>query len=265
MLKEELTAFLRDKRIWLDTDAGQHFLVDEAVLAAIVDAAKLKPEDHVWEVGPGIGILTRELVKKVKLVTAVEIDTRFPRLIKEFTGNPKNLTIIEGNSLQVQSPGTAYKVVANIPYHITSPLLTHLLLESPERPQSMTLLIQREVAENIASEGSDSILTVLVGLFGTAKIVKMVPPTAFLPPPEVDSAVLHVDCFPKPKADIETAKSILKLAKHAMHQRRKMLRNTIGSLPSGAEAMEACGISPDRRPQTLTTDEWIALEKKLRS
>lgn len=265
MLKDEVIGFLKSHRLRLDTDAGQHFLVDEGTLDEIVAAAELSPKDSVLEIGPGIGILTRELLKRAGHVTAVEIDPRFPPLIRSFCEASPRLTISEGNALRQESPPAPYKVVANIPYHITSPLLHHLLLEVADRPVSITLLIQREVAENIVSSGSDSILTVLVGLFGKAELTWLVPPSAFIPAPKVDSAVLHINCHPKPKADPETAERILRLAKHAMHQRRKMLRNTIGSLEGGAAALEKVGISPDRRPQTVTVDEWIALEATLRA
>ena len=265
MLKEEILGFLRKNHLRLDTDAGQHFLVDEGTLDEIVAAAELSPKDSVLEIGPGIGILTRELLKRAGHVTAVEIDARFPPLIRSFCGETSKLTISVGNALQEQSPAAPYKVVANIPYHITSPLLHHLLLEVADRPTSITLLIQREVAENIVSSGSDSILTVLVALFGKAELTWLVPPTAFIPAPKVDSAVLHIQFFKEPKTDPDTTQRILKLAKHAMHQRRKMLRNTIGSLEGGEAAMEKTKISPDRRPQTLTTDEWIALEAAIRS
>lgn len=264
MLKDEVLSFLQAHHIRLDTSAGQHFLVEEDVLEYILASAEITEKDHVVEIGPGIGILTRELLKSAGRVTAVEIDARFPRLIKAFCGDTSRLEIHLGNALQHRMPDTAYKVVANIPYHITSPLLHHLLMESPMRPESLTLLIQKEVAENIASPESDSILSVLTALFGTAEIVCTVPPRAFVPWPKVDSAVIHIRCHAEPKADNETARRILTVAKHAMHQRRKMLRNSIGSLPNGMEAMAQAGIKPDRRPQTLHIDEWIALEQALR-
>lgn len=266
MVDENVRALLRKYRIRLDTDAGQHFLTDEDTLGEIICAAKLQSSDHVWEIGPGIGVLTLELLKRAGRVTAVEIDPRFPHIIREVAENNPKLTVILGNALQTPTPTDGpFKVVANIPYHITSPLLHHFFLESAILPTSITLLIQREVAENIASKGSDSILTVLTRLFGEPELLRLVPPDSFLPPPKVDSAVLHIDCFPEPKVDRETARKVLGVVKHAMSQRRKMLSNSIGNLPGGMGAMEKAGISPDRRPQTLTVDEWIALERELRT
>lgn len=264
MIDEKIRDLLRKNGIRLNTDAGQHFLRDEDVLAEIISAANIRPSDRIWEIGPGIGVLTKELVKRAARVTSVEIDPRFPPLIREYTENARNLEIIVGNALHTPTPTDGpYKVIANIPYHITSPLLHHLFLESAVLPSSITFLIQREVAENIASKTSESILTVLTHIFGQPSLLRLVSPDAFLPPPAVDSAVLHIQCFSKPKADKETAQKILNLAKHAMSKRRKMLSNSIGELPSGMESLAAVKIDHTRRPQTLTIEEWIALEVEL--
>ncbi len=265
MLLDEIRQFLKQNGIYLDTDKGQHFLIDEFVLEDIIAAAHLKPTDRIVEIGPGIGILTRELLKSVSHVTAIEIDNTLIPFLRVFTGigNPK-LTIVQGSALEVPMPSDhPYTIVANIPYHITSPLLTHTLIEAERRPTSLTLLIQREVAENICSEESSSILTVLVRLFGTPSLVRLVEPECFFPQPKVDSAVLHIECFAEPKANRETVQHILKLAKLAFTQRRKMLRNSIGAMPKGPEAMLEAKIDPKRRPQTLTIDEWIALDAAL--
>ena len=265
MIDEKMKDSLRKHGIRLNTDAGQHFLVDEDVLAEIICAADLRPTDRVFEIGPGIGVLTAELLQRAAHVTAVEIDPRFPPIIREFTDHSPKLDIILGNALQTPTPSDGpYKVVANIPYHITSPLLHHLFLESTILPTSVTFLIQREVAENIASKSSDSILTVLTRIFGEPALLRLVAPESFLPPPKVDSAVLHIRCYEKPKVDRSVAEKILSLAKHGMSKRRKMLSNSIGELPHGMDAMKAVHIDATRRPQTLSIDEWIALEAELR-
>ena len=270
MLADTIRQFLHKNGIWLDTNKGQHFLIDESVLEDIVTVADIQTSDSVVEIGPGIGVLTRELISRAKHVTAIEIDPRMIPLLRIFTMDadakiPKNLEVIEANALQAPMPTEKYKIVANIPYHITSPLLAHVLLESPQNPTSLTLLIQREVAENICSVESDSILTILVRLFGTPSLVRLVPPHCFLPPPKVDSAVIHIECFAQPKADPETIQRILKLAKLAFSKRRKMLRNTIGETPGGTEAMMQATIDPMRRPQTLSIDEWITLDNALQN
>lgn len=269
MLAKEIKGFLHLNGIRLNTDLGQHFLIDDGVLSKILQSAKLREGDRVLEIGPGIGILTHELLKHGALVTAVEIDPRMIPLLRTYvTKNGStattNLNVIQGNALHADLPiKSPFKVIANIPYHITSPLLHRLLIEVSPRPQSLTLLIQKEVAENICSVGSESILTVLTQIFGTAEYVCDVPPSCFLPPPAVDSAVIHIDCYPEPLADATTTEKILSLVKHAMSKRRKMLSNSIGSLPFGMEAMESASIDPKRRPQTLRIDEWIALQKAI--
>ncbi len=269
MLREEVLKFLQSNDVRLNTDIGQHFLIDPFVLETILEAAKLKANEHVIEVGPGIGVLTRELLGKQADVTAIEIDPRFIPLLKAFVkpiAKSQKLQAILGNALHIPPPTQGpYKVVANIPYHITSPLLHHFLLEATVRPASMTVLIQKEVAENICDDGSRSILTVLVKLFGKPTLECIVPPACFVPPPAVDSAVIHIECFNEPIVDTETAKKVLALAKHAMSGRRKMLNNTIGKLPGGSEALKNASIPASLRPQDLSVEQWIALEKILRA
>ncbi len=255
----DIGSFLQQKGIRLNTDLGQHFLVDEDVLHSIIEAAKIEADDHILEIGSGIGVLTKELVKRAKQVTSIELDRRMIDLLLEFTGNPKNLTLIQGNALEVEFPSEPYKIVANIPYHITSPLLRHSFLESSVHPKSMTLLIQKEVAEKICDTKDHGILTILVGLFGTASLVRSVPPKAFLPPPKVDSSVIHIECFQEPKTDRKTIDEVFRLTKIGFSQKRKMLRNTIGELEGGMERLMKTSIDATRRPQTLSIDEWIKL------
>lgn len=271
MLSDDVRSFLRQYSIRLDKELGQHFLIDESILETIVKTARIKPGDRIIEIGPGIGILTRELLRHGANVTAVELDERFLPLLREFACNnltpiTYHLTPLQGNALHTPlNPIAPYKVVANIPYAITSPLLRRLLLELPDRPTSLTLLIQREVAETICAPTTEGILNVLVRLCCIPKLIRNVPGDAFLPPPEVESAILHIECLEKPLADKETIQSILRLTKHAMSGRRKMLRNTVGSLPEGMDALSKAGIDPTRRPQTLTVEEWMRLEREIRS
>ncbi|MDD5054853.1 MAG: 16S rRNA (adenine(1518)-N(6)/adenine(1519)-N(6))-dimethyltransferase RsmA [Candidatus Peribacteraceae bacterium] len=269
MLADDVRDFLHRHKVWLTKDLGQHFLTDDAVLGEILQAAKVKPGDNVLEIGPGIGILTRELLRAGANVTAVELDERMLPLLKEFIGQELtadrcSLIAVQGNALHTPiSIPPPYSVVANIPYAITSPLLRRLLLELPDLPTSLTLLIQREVAETICAKTTEGILTALVGLCGKPTLIRHVPSVAFLPPPAVESSVLHIECFKEPLADRDTIKRILKLVKHAMSGRRKMLRNTVGSLPDGMKALEETGIDPERRPQTMHVEEWMKLERNI--
>ncbi len=291
-----IAAFLRAHDFVLRKSLGQHFLTDASVLSKILETAAIEPSDHIVEIGPGIGVLTKELLKHAAQVTAIEYDLRLIPLLQEFitetvkpaevsesqekihasnfqyvnilkigsaaSGIPETkLTIVHGDALEIPFPSEPYKIVANIPYHITSPLLRHAFRESEVHPKSMTLLIQREVAEKIVAKKDFGLLTILVSLFGTPKIVKIVPPGAFLPPPKVDSAILHIDCFPKPLASPEIIDEVFRLTKTAFGQKRKMLRNTLGGLEKGMELLAKANIDPTRRPQMLTVEEWIRLAR----
>jgi 16S rRNA (adenine1518-N6/adenine1519-N6)-dimethyltransferase len=265
---QQIKDFLRSHQFRLDTNKGQHFLVDEEALETIVDTAAIEETDHIVEIGPGIGILTRELLKRADSVTAIELDERLPPLLKQYielddeaAERFPRLEIIRGNALLVPFPETPYKIVANIPYHITSPLLRHACIESKHPPTSITLLIQREVAEKICDTESAGMLTIFVRLFGTPTFIRIVRPNSFLPPPAVDSAILHIEPYEKPLADLETIESVLKLTKVAFSQKRKMLSNSLGKLPGGMELLEKAGILPDRRPETLDIEEWLTLAK----
>lgn len=266
-LAQRVARFCREHGLRMNTDLGQHFLGDDAVLEAILEAADIKEGEKIVEIGPGIGVLTKELMRRTADVTAVELDRRFIPLMEAYIRwNDPALplpTVIQGNALDVPLPDGPYKMVANIPYHITSPLLRHAFLEGSHQPTSLTLLIQREVAEKICDDHDRGLLTIIVGLFGAPRIVTLVPPGAFLPPPKVDSAVLHIDCFAEPKADPAILEKVFLLTKHAFSQKRKMLRNTIPNLPGGETWLVKAGIDPQRRPQTLTVDEWIALARAM--
>lgn len=259
--------FCKAHRLRLNTDLGQHFLIDEATLDAIIGASSLQAGERALEIGPGIGVLTERLLQAGAQVTAIELDSRMLPLLAMFTakdGKPHpNLTVVQGNALDVPFPQEPYRIVANIPYHITSPLLRHAFLESPVPPKSLTLLIQREVAERIADPEDRGLLSIIVALFGKARIVKHVPPQSFLPPPAVDSAVLHIDCHSAPLVAADAIDHLIWTLKMAFHQKRKMLRTTIGRLHGGEEALNSAGIAGDRRPQTLTPEEWIELARWL--
>lgn len=263
-LKDRVSGFCRATGLTLNTDLGQHYLVDETALESIVASGKITAGELVVEIGAGIGVLTEELLKAGARVRTVEFDGRVIPLLKAYVNAAQwegKLDIIEGNALDVPLPDEPYKVIANIPYHITSPLLRHMFLESPRGPSSVSLLIQREVAERICDPEDRGLLTVVVSLFGTPSIVRHVPPAAFMPPPAVDSSIMHIDCYEKPLADGSTIDAVIALLKLCFGQKRKMLRNTLGSLPNGDALMASTGIDPTRRPQTLTTAEWITLAR----
>lgn len=257
-LEHEVKNFCRQHNLRLNTNLGQHYLVNQNVLDAILETANIHNNEHIVEIGPGIGILTRELLQQAKHVTAIELDERILPLLQNFTPH-KNLTVIHGDALQTPLPNEPYKIVANIPYHITSPLLRHAFFESKTPPTSLTLLIQKEVAQKICDTKNSSVLSIMVRLFGTPSYICSVPPADFIPPPQVDSAVLHIESHPTLPYSKQTIDEVMKLVKLAFSQKRKMLRNTLGAHTEGMQLLQEAGIAPTRRPQTVHLDDWVTL------
>lgn len=264
-LKEEIQSFCRQHNLRLNTNLGQHYLINQDVLDCIIDTAAINADDTVVEIGPGIGILTREILQYTNNVITIEIDARIQPLLKEFLEGSDCTHLPEmilGDALRTPLPTVPYKIVANIPYHITSPLLRHAFLESPTPPTDLTLLIQREVAEKICDTKESSLLSIIVQLFGTPTLITHVPPHDFIPPPQVDSSVIHIAAHTKVLAESTVIDAVLRLGKIAFSQKRKMLRNTLGSLPYGLELLQDCKIDAMRRPQTLRIEEWCAVAER---
>ncbi len=262
-LRTHVSDFCRKHRLRIDTDLGQHFLVDGEILERIVQAARVKPGQDVVEIGPGIGILTLALLEAGAKVHAVELDRRLIPLLQEYVRESPAASALEvtaGDALEAPLPTFPYAVVANIPYQITSPLIRRLVNDT-NPPVSMTLLIQKEVAEHLTGKSEPTILSVVVALFGTAEYVCTVPKEAFLPPPKVVSAVVHIRPHATAPCDAETKEKVISLLKLANSQKRKKLINTIGTLPRGMERMAAAGINPDKRPHMISVQEWITLAK----
>lgn len=236
---------------WANKFLGQNFLVSEESLEKIVEAAKIMSEDLVVEIGPGLGVLTQELIKKAKHVKSIELDPTLLPILEDVlqAKDQANLEIIHQDALRYTPDPTPYKVVANIPYNITSPLINHFL-QAENKPKSMTLLVQLEVAEKICTlDPKMTILSLQIALFGKATLVAKVPSTHFHPQPKVDSAIIHIEITPQ--ASDEEAAKILKTAKRAFSQRRKKLSNTMPELKNAN-----CPIDLNRRPETLSIDEW---------
>ncbi len=272
-------ALLRELAVRPRKGKGQNFLTDRAIVARIADAAALAPGATVVEVGPGLGILTADLLARVGptgRVIAVELDRRLAAHIRdEFAAAPA-LTVVEGDILRqppdrllAELPGDQpYTLVANLPYNITSAVLRHFL-DHPRRPQALTVMVQREVAERIvARPPAMSILAVAIQFYGTPSIALRIAPGAFIPRPQVESAVLRVAVHrapPLPEAAIPTFFAIVSAG---FGQRRKQLGNSLAAglpIDKGAliAALIAATIDPARRAETLTVTEWLALHAAL--
>jgi 16S rRNA (adenine1518-N6/adenine1519-N6)-dimethyltransferase len=327
---------------------GQNFLVDPPALDAIVAAAELTPDDTVVEVGPGLGVLTWELLRRAGRVIAVELDRRLAARLHEEFADVANLEIVQGDILNLSpeqlladhgppttdhrpaeprtenrepepenkeqslplSPSlplrvnsakrtknkrateteqrtmdlsrssvvgcrASYKVVANLPYAITSAVLRHFL-EATHQPALMVVLVQWEVALRITARPGDlSMLAHSVQLYAEPEIVARVPASSFLPAPAVDSAVLRLAVRPRPAVDVDEIDQLMRVIKAGFLQARKKLSN---ALPSGLAAMgariekqrvvaalEASGVDPGRRAETVTLEEWATVYQNLRA
>lgn len=230
---------------------GQHFLRDPHWIARIVAAADLGPSDRVLEIGPGQGALTLPMADKVKEVLAYEIDTDLKPL------QHPNLTIRHEDFLKTDLPEGPWKLVANLPYYITTPILEKVV-PHPDKFQGMWLMMQHEVAKRIVSPASREAgsLTYFVAHAWEPRYLFKIPPGAFAPPPEVHSAV--VEFLPK-AIPSKRPKRLERLVRSAFHQRRKTLRRSLEFLPP--EAFTQAGIDPQRRPETLTLQEFERLEE----
>jgi 16S rRNA (adenine1518-N6/adenine1519-N6)-dimethyltransferase len=270
---ERIERYLRQRGLAARKRQSQNHLVDGAVLADIVAFADPPAGRHVLEIGPGLGILTGALLERGAHVTAVEVDERLAAHLRGRFANPAagQLRLVEGDALDLAVDDLIdppYDLVANLPYHITSPVLHHVLSPEP-RPEKLVLMLQREVAERIAAPpGAMSYLSVFVQYHADVHIGRVVPATAFEPAPEVESAVL-VGRTKERVLDEQAEEELWRLVQAGFRERRKMLHNVLPrQLPHlGREridaALLACGIAPDRRPQTVSVEEWLALRERI--
>jgi 16S rRNA (adenine1518-N6/adenine1519-N6)-dimethyltransferase len=247
---------------------AQHFLVDGGVVKQILAAAELSSLDTVIEVGPGLGVLSEELVKVAGRVIAIELDQRLTGLLQEKMASCDNLIVVNEDVLKTDPAQllvpygvSNYKVVANLPYYITGAVIRHFL-EASLKPRLMVLMVQREVAKQItAKPGEMSLLSVSVQFYGLPKMMAKVPAHAFYPTPKVDSAVLRIDVYPQPKVAVSDVDEFFQMVKAGFSANRKQLINSLShglDLPKTEilPLLERVGIDPKRRAETLTIEEW---------
>ncbi len=269
---ETVRATLRAAGLRARHALSQNFLADPDVLDGILAEADPPPGRRVLEIGPGLGLLTGGLLEAGAVVTAVELDRGLAAFLRERFEGVDALRLIEGDALDqdlIRLVEPPYDVVANLPYHITSPIL-HALLGSPPRPERLVLMVQREVAERIAAPpGRMSYLSVFVQYHARVRIALRVPAVAFEPEPAVESAVIVVEPYAADdRLDPESEDGLWRLVQAAFRERRKMIHNVLArQLPLDAgrvtAALAAAHIEPDRRPQTLAVGEWLALREAL--
>lgn len=246
---------------------GQNFLADEEILGRIVDTAEVEASDEVLEVGPGLGTLTRHLAERAGRLVAVELDTQLARIVSEAMADRGNVTVINENVLDFDHARyfrhRAFKVVGNLPYYVTSPIMRHFLA-SDCQPLLMVVMLQKEVAERIiARPGDMSLLAVSVQYYAEPTLVRLVEAGAFYPPPKVDSAIVRLDVLPRPAVDVNQ-ENFFRLVAAGFSQARKQLHNSLAQRfwmkPGQAqELLTQAGIDPKRRAETLSLEEWATL------
>jgi 16S rRNA (adenine1518-N6/adenine1519-N6)-dimethyltransferase len=249
---------------------GQHWLRSEKVLAKILTAAQLQLDDYVLEIGPGTGNLTKLLLPQVRSLTAVEIDRDLcVQLRRKFT--QENFDLIEASILEISLPESSTKVVANIPYNITGPILEKLLgtITSPiNQFERIVLLVQKEIADRIVAKAGHKAyggLSVRVQYLAECQFVCDVPAQAFFPPPKVNSAVVCLlpRSLPKPASNPQLLKTIIELG---FATRRKMLRNNLGNVIERdrlVALLEQMEINPQVRAEDLSVEQWVELSEML--
>jgi 16S rRNA (adenine1518-N6/adenine1519-N6)-dimethyltransferase len=273
-IKRELAEYgLTPRKRW-----GQHFLVDRNILNKVIRTAELEKGDVVLEIGAGLGEMTLALARQVKKVIAVEIDRKLVKILKERTADLSNILVIEGDVLKISFEELYHrgnqqlKVVANLPFQISTPLLFRFI-ESKQLFSLLTLMLQREVAERIIAPpgGKDyGPLSIFAQSVSDLSIQFYVKPSAFFPPPKVESAVIHMVWKERPLVRLEEEAWFKKVVKGCFSYRRKRLINALKHaalpLPEDLEKrMEKIGIDSQRRPETLTIQEFVQLAEALRA
>ncbi|WP_244269728.1 16S rRNA (adenine(1518)-N(6)/adenine(1519)-N(6))-dimethyltransferase RsmA [Caldanaerovirga acetigignens] len=256
---------------------GQHFLIDERPLAAMIEAAELKNEDGVLEIGPGLGVLTLKLGRLVRKVVAVEKDPALFPVLEKLTGKYKNICLLNEDVLKLDLEKVSkehfdgkFKVVANLPYYITSPILMKIV-ENRHLIKMAVIMVQKEVAQRLSARPGTrdyGILSIAVQLYAHVDLICQVGRSAFLPPPKVESAVVRLKLRELPSVNIEDEKMFFRIVEAAFGERRKTVKNSLKSrlsLPSDEirEALKKAGIDENRRAETLNIEEFTELSREI--
>jgi 16S rRNA (adenine1518-N6/adenine1519-N6)-dimethyltransferase len=261
---------------------GQHFLVNSGILKNITRAAELSSSDLVLEVGPGLGILTRELVGSAGWVCAIELDTKLAELLQQTLSGCQNISIINQDVLEVEPldlilaekhkipevvlEPLRYKLVANLPYYITAPIIRHFC-EAKLKPQVMVIMVQKEVARNIVAEpGNLGILAISVQFYGKPQIISYVPACNFYPAPRVDSAILKIEVSAHPRLQVTSEAAFFRIVRAGFCAARKQIGNSLAQgldlpKPKVLSLLEQAGVAPQKRAETLSLEEWAHLER----
>ncbi|KPU43088.1 ribosomal RNA small subunit methyltransferase A [Oxobacter pfennigii] len=255
---------------------GQNFLIDDLVLKTIIEAAEITKDDSVLEIGPGIGTLTLELSGNAGKVMAIEVDKNLIPILSDVLKDAGNVKLYEGDALKVNIKEAAgdflnfpITICANLPYYITTPLITKFFKESID-VKNIVVMVQKEVAERMAAQpgGKDyGALSLLVQYYSKPRIVAKVPPHCFMPRPKVDSVVIKLEINKRPPVEVEDLELFFSIIRDSFNQRRKTLSNSLKSLKLSKEelntAFEKSGIDPIRRGETLSIEEFARVSNEV--
>ena len=253
---------------------GQNFLIDDSVLSDIVEGAEVGKDDLVIEIGPGVGSLTAQLLCRAKKVVSIELDNDLIPILQEELGSQPNFTLIHNDALKVDfneiiGEEKSVKLVANLPYYVTTPIIAKLLKED-YKFKSLTIMIQKEVAERIDAEPNCKeygALSLMVQYYCNTKIIRRVAPSCFIPRPKVDSIVIRLDKLNEPRVQAKDEKLMFDIIRNSFNMRRKTLWNGVKFLGLPKESLESAfekaGIDPKRRGETLTLEEFARLSDEI--
>ena len=244
-------------------DKPSVFLYNPSIIERIIQAARIGPSDVVFEIGPGPGTMTRMLTEIAGKVFAIELDEHLYEKLKKELAEYRNIELLHGDALEYPYEDLPeFKVVANIPYYITTPIIFRLL-DSKKNLRSMTLTVQKEVAERIVAGpgGKDyGVLSIMVQYHATPHLEFIIPKESFRPVPKVDSALIHIEILDRPSVDVRNEEIFSRVVRTAFSQRRKMLSNSLRSLREDVkEWLARAEIDPNRRPETLSLEEFARL------
>ncbi|MBU3156380.1 16S rRNA (adenine(1518)-N(6)/adenine(1519)-N(6))-dimethyltransferase RsmA [Clostridium estertheticum] len=253
---------------------GQNFLIDDSVLDDVVDGAEVNEDDFVIEIGPGFGTLTRALLRRAKRVCAIELDDKLLPILEDELKEFDNFELIHNDALKVDfdeliGDEKSVKLVANLPYYLTTPIIVKLLTGGYNF-KSLTIMIQKEVAQRIDSEPNCKAygaFSILVQYYCDTKILRLVPPTAFLPEPKVESMVIRLDRLKEPKVKVNDEALFFSIVRKSFNMRRKILWNSVKDIGIPKEELLKCfekaNIDPKRRGETLSLQEFALLSDEI--
>lgn len=253
---------------------GQNFLIDDSVLEDIVNGADVGTEDLVIEIGPGVGTLTAQILKRAKRVVSIELDSDLIPILQAELGENQNFQLVHKDALKVDfneiiGDEKSVKLVANLPYYVTTPIIAKLLNEGYDF-KSLTIMIQKEVAERINAEPNCKeygALSILVQYYCNTSIVRKVPPSCFIPRPKVESTVIKLEKLSKPAVEVKDKKLFFDIVRNAFNMRRKTLWNGVKSIGLNKELLEKAfqdaNVDPKRRGETLSIEEFGNLSNSI--